>query len=97
MKAQFLLAAAALASLAAVGARADEADGSQYALKFQSTRSRAEVHSEAVREVHTRSTEPAGSHVAPAVQSSVDGKQLRAEAAQAVRIGQLRAGEIGSL
>ena len=43
------LSVAAVAAFAAFGAHADEADGSQFALKFDTNRTRAEVAAEAVR------------------------------------------------
>ena len=42
------LSVAAVAAFAAFGAHADEADGSQFALKFDTNRTRAEVQAEAV-------------------------------------------------
>lgn len=92
-----LLALAAVALLASGAARADEADASQFALKFEGSRTRAEVMAEAATVAATRSTEPAGSRVAAPVKSTVDAKVLRAQAAEAVRLGQIPSGEIGSI
>lgn len=97
MNSKAILAVAAFAALASVGARADEADASQFAVQFQGTRTRAEVMAEAATVAATRSTEPAGSRVAAPLKSTVDAKVLRAEAAQAVRLGQISAGEIGNI
>jgi hypothetical protein len=97
MNAKSLLALAAVALLASGVARADEADASQFAIKFEGSRSRAEVMAEAATVSATRSTEPAGSRVAAPIKSSVDVKTLREQAAAAVRTGQISYGEIGSI
>jgi len=97
MNSKALLAIATFAVVAATGARADEADGSQFALKFQGSRSRAEVMAEAAQVSATRSTEPAGSRVATRTQATTDAKAIRAEAAQAVRLGQISSGEAGRM
>ena len=83
---------AAHAAVASYGPHADEADGSQFALKAETSRTRAEVQAEAASVAATRSLEPAGSRVL-SVQSSADRAAVRAEAAQALRAGQIRAGE----
>lgn len=95
MSSKAIFAISALAVIAATGARADEADASQYAIQFQGSRTRAEVMAEATRVPAARSTEPAGSRVAAPVQSRVDARVLRAEAAEAVRLGQISRGEAG--
>jgi hypothetical protein len=97
MNSKALLAVAAFAAVASMGARADEADSSQYALKFDGARTRAEVMAEAATVPATRSTEPAGSRVAPALQSTVDVKTVRAQAAQALKLGQISYGEVGRM
>lgn len=97
MNAKSLLALAAVAMLASGVARADEADASQFVIKFDGSRSRAEVMAEAATVSATRSTEPAGSRVAAPIKSSVDVKTLREQAAAAVRTGQISYGEIGSI
>ncbi len=97
MNSKALLAVAAFAAVASMGARADEADGSQYALKFDGARTRAEVMAEAATVPATRSTEPAGARVAARTQSTTDAKAIRAEAAQAVRLGQISSGEAGRM
>jgi hypothetical protein len=93
MNSKAILVIAAFAAVASTGVRADEADGSQYAVQFQGNRTRAEVMAEAATVASTRSTEPAGSRVAAPVRSTVDAKALRAETAQAVRLGQIPHGE----
>lgn len=95
MSSKAIFAISALAVIAATGARADEADASQYAIQFQGSRTRAEVMAEAARVPATRSTEPAASRVAAPIQSRVDARVLRAEAAEAVRLGQISRGEAG--
>jgi hypothetical protein len=92
MNASRILAVAALAAVASFGAQADEADASQYAVQFDGNRTRAEVKAEASTVAATRSQEPAGSRVL-AVQSKADRAAVRAEAAQAVRLGQISSGE----
>ena len=57
------LSVAAVAAFAAFGAHADEADASQFATKFETNRTRAEVAAEAATVAQTRSQEPAGSRV----------------------------------
>lgn len=94
MNASKFLAVSALALLASVSAHADEADGSQFALKFDGARTRAEVQAEAAQVAKTRSTEPNGSRVLT-VQSTADRAAVRAQAAEAVRLGQISAGEQG--
>ncbi|HSV54197.1 MAG TPA: DUF4148 domain-containing protein [Burkholderiaceae bacterium] len=94
MKSSSLIAIASLALLASVGARADEADGSQYALKFESTRARAEVLAEArIEAARADKNISSSSVVAPRVQSKVERAAVRAEAVQAVRSGLIPRGE----
>ncbi|AMO22885.1 hypothetical protein GCM10027034_33790 [Ramlibacter solisilvae] len=94
MNAKPLIVLAAFASIAAGAARADDIDPSQqFALQIQSTRTRAEVQAEAARVPTTRSTEPAGSRVHPVLQSNTQVSDVRAEAVQAVRLGQISRGE----
>jgi hypothetical protein len=97
MNSKAILAIAAFAAVASTGVRADEADGSQYAVKFEGSRTRAEVLAEAVNVPATRSIEPAGSRVAAPVKSNLDAKLVRAQAAEAVRLGQIPSGEVGRI
>jgi hypothetical protein len=97
MNSRGILAIAAFAAFASAAARADEADASQYVIRFEGSRTRAEVMVEAASVASTRSTVPAGSRVAALVKSSVDANVLRAEAAQAVRLGQIPRGEAGQI
>ena len=90
------LSVAALAVFASFGAHADEADSSQFALKFETNRTRAEVAAEAAVTARTHSMEPAGSRVVTS-QSTADRAAVRAAAAEAVRTGQIPSGEIGAL
>lgn len=92
-----ILALAAFAAIASTGARADDADASQYAIQFDGSRTRAEVTAEAAKFASTHSTEPAGSRVAAPLKSTVDSKVLRSQAAQAVRLGQIPRGEAGPI
>lgn len=97
MNSKAILAIAAFAAIASTGARADEADGSQYAVKFEGNRTRAEVQAEAANVAATRSIEPNGSRVAAPVKSTLDTKLVRAQAVEAVRLGQISSGEIGRM
>ena len=94
MNAKFLLATLAIAASATGVARADEADASQFALKFDGNRTRAEVMAEAATVSATRSIEPAGSRVAALPKSAVQVTEVRAEAAQALRLGKIPSGEL---
>jgi hypothetical protein len=97
MNSKTLLAVAALAIVASTGARADEADASQYGVKFEGSRTRAEVQAEAAQVAANRSIEPAGSRVAAPLKSTADARALRAQAAEAVRLGQISYGEVGRI
>ena len=90
------LSLAAMAAFVSFGAHADEADGSQFALKFDTNRTRAEVAAEAAVVAQTHSIEPAGSRVVTYM-STADRSAVRAQAADAVRTGQISSGEIGVL
>ena len=87
---------AVLAAFASV-AQADEADGSQYAAKVTSQRSRAEVKAEAVAAVGDRSQDLAALGSTAAVHSQATRAEVRAQAAQALRLGQIPAGEASSM
>jgi hypothetical protein len=93
MNAKFLLATVAFAAAASGVARADEADASQFVIKFEGNRTRAEVMAEAATVAKTRSTEPAGSRVAAPTKSSLQAETVRAEAINALRLGQIPSGE----
>ena len=94
MNAKFLLATLAIAAAATGAARADEADASQFAVKFEGSRTRAEVMAEASTVSATRSIEPAGSRVAALPKSTLDVKSVRDEAVQALRLGKIPSGEM---
>ena len=83
---------AILAAVTSVAAQADEADGSQYAGAVTSSRTRAEVKAEAIAAVGDRSQELAAMGTVK-VQSSSVRAQVRAQAAEAVRLGQIPSGE----
>lgn len=97
MNTKAILAIAALAAAVSTGARAEGDNVSQYATQFEGNRLRAEVQAEANRVAATRSTEPAGSRVAAAPSSNLDARVIRAQAAQAVRLGQISSGEASSM
>ncbi len=94
MNAKFLLATLAIAAAATGAARADDADASQYVIKFEGQRTRAEVMAEAAQVARTRSIEPAGSRVAAPMKSSLQPQQVRAEAVEALRLGKIPSGEL---
>ena len=91
MNASRIAAISALALVASFGAHADEADSSQFAVQFDGSRTRAEVKTEAATVATTRSQEPNGSRVL-VVKSTADRAQVRAQAAEAVRLGQIPSG-----
>ena len=100
MKSNAFYAIAIIATLAAAvstGVQADEADGSQYATRFEGSRTRAEVQAEAGKVAATRSTEPAGSRVGAPMKSTVDKQALRGQTAEALRLGRIPRGEVGIL
>lgn len=97
MNSKAILTIAAFAAIASTAARADDVDASQFASKFEGSRTRAEVMAEAATVPATRSIEIAGSRVAPPVKSSLDSREVRAQAAQALRLGQISHGETGSI
>jgi hypothetical protein len=95
MNSKHFLAVAAVAAAFSGFAHADEADGSQFALKFQGSRTRAEVAAEASNVSATRSTEPNGSRVSPVLKSNLNTQVVRAQATEALRLGKISSGEIG--
>ncbi|HSV34312.1 MAG TPA: DUF4148 domain-containing protein [Ramlibacter sp.] len=95
MNSKAILAIAAFAAVASTGVRADEAGDSQYAIKFEGTRTRAEVMAEAATVPANRNMEPSGSRALAPLKSSVDVKTVRTQAAEAVRLGQISYGEAG--
>jgi D-serine deaminase-like pyridoxal phosphate-dependent protein len=94
MNATKLLSIAALSTLAAFGAHADDGDTSQHGYNFQSTRSVAEVRAEARNPIVV--TE-GSTGVIELVKSTADRSALRAEAAAALRAGMLPSGEVGTM
>lgn len=94
MNARFLLATLAIAAAASGAARADDVDASQFAVKFEGQRTRAEVMAEAATVSATRSIEPAGSRVIAPMKSSLQAQAVRAQAAEALRLGKIRSGEL---
>lgn len=94
MNASKLLSIAALSTLAAFGAHADDGDTSQHGYNFQSTRSVAEVRAEARNPIVI--TE-GSTGVIELVKSTADRSALRAEAAAALRAGMLPSGEVGTM
>lgn len=95
------LAVATLSTLAAFGsvaAHADAVDAPEFAAQFQGQRTRAEVQTEAVAAARTnlQKNEPNGSRVLQ-VKSTADRAAVRADAAQAVRLGKIGRGEANVL
>ncbi len=97
MNAKAILAIAALAVAASTGARADSDNVQQHALKFEGSRTRAEVKAEAIAAVKANQgiVEYAGSEVMQPIKSTVDVKAVRAEAVQAARQSQNSWGDTG--
>ncbi|WP_041675726.1 DUF4148 domain-containing protein [Ramlibacter tataouinensis] len=96
MNTKTLLAVLALAAAASTGARADEAEGSQHVLQFEGSRTRAEVQAEAAGLPSGGTTqEHAGAGVLAPRQSGLDAASVRAQAAEAVRTGEISSGEVG--
>jgi glycerate kinase len=94
-KSTALIAIAAFAALASTAVRA-ESPAADHAVRacIDGSRTRAEVMAEAATVAKTRSTEPAGSRVAAPVKSTLDTATVRAQAAQALRLGQIPSGEL---
>ena len=97
MNAKFLFVATTLAAMASAFsgiARADDAPASsQFAIKIDGSRTRADVMAEAARVPAARSQEPNGSRVLAVQPSQVTVQQVRADAAQALRLGKIPSGE----
>lgn len=94
-KSYALIAIATFAAIASTGVRAETPDlASQFALQSEGNRTRAEVMAEASVKVKTHSQEPAGSRVAATVRSAVSTAIVRGEAAQALRLGKIKSGEL---
>jgi len=94
MSSRHLLAIATLATAFSGAAFAD--DGSEYKTDFQSTRTRAEVRAEVIAQAGKRITSFEGSEFTapmPVAASRVDRAEVRAQAVEAVRLGQIRAGD----
>lgn len=91
-----ILSLAAIAAFASFGAAADEADASQYATKFQTQRTRAEVQADAATMSAAPTALPVGS-LALRYKSTADRAAVSAQAAEAVRTGQIASGETGTL
>lgn len=86
-----LIAIAALSTLATFGAHADEFYGSQHALQFDGQRSRAEVQAEALNPVQITN---GGTGVLQVTPTGVTRAEVRAEAAAALRAGEIPQGEM---
>jgi hypothetical protein len=95
MKSSKLFAVAALTALTAFAsvAQADEADGSQYAAKPTTQRTRAEVQAEASTVSATRDNRPAGSFITPPLASTVDRSVVHAQAVQRAHASEAHRGE----
>ena len=82
---------AALATLTSVAARADEADASQFVLKFDGSRTRAEVRAEAIQAAQLGSTDADASQYGLKFAGHRSRDEVRAEAVQAAQIGSIEA------
>ena len=87
-----LFAVSTLAALSAFSAHADEFYGSERALNFNSTRSAADVRAEARMPVRITN---GGTGYIGLTNSAVSRDAIKAQAAAAVRSGQISQGEIG--
>ena len=87
-----LIALAAFATLSTFAAHADEADGSERALTFNSTRSVAEVRAEALMPEHITN---GGTGFVGVTNSVVTREAVKAQAVAALRAGRISQGEIG--
>jgi hypothetical protein len=98
MNASKFVAVSVLSLLAAVTtvAQADEADASQYVAPATSQRTRAEVKAEAIAAVGDRSQDLAALGQV-AVHSDTTRAEVRAQAARALRLGQISYGEASSM
>ena len=96
MNAKAILAIAAVAAVASTGAfAADIPYPSQFAIHIDSTRTRAAVKAEAAAVPKTQTAENSEWRVAPVLNSQLQTKTVRQEAAQALRLGQIPSGEVG--
>lgn len=87
-----LIALSAFAALSAFSAHANEADGSERALTFNSTRTAAEVKAEAALPVRITN---GGTGFIGLTGSAITRESVKAQAAAAVRSGRVSQGEIG--
>ncbi len=89
-----LIALAAFATLSTFAAHADEADGSDRALAFNSTRSVGEVRAEALTPPRITN---GGTGFIGVTSSATSRADVRAQAAAAVRSGRIPQGEVGTM
>ena len=98
MNARSLLAIAAVAAVASTGAfAADISYPSQFAIHVDSTRTRAAVKAEAAAVPKAPNPENGDWRVAPVLNSPVQAKAVRQEAAHALRLGEISSGEVGNM
>ena len=83
---------AAVCGLFAFAAQADEADGSQHAIQFSSTRAAAEVKAEARNPERISN---GGTGYIGLTRSTVSSEAVKAEAARSARNGRTSKGEVG--
>ena len=97
MNARALLAIAAVAAVASTGtfAATDIPYPSQFAIHVDSTRTRAAVKAEAAAVPKAENPENGDWRVAPVLNSPVQAKSVRQEAAHALRLGEITSGEVG--
>jgi len=84
---------ATLAALTSTAASANDGETWQVALRADQSRPRAEVKSEAAT-VHAKASYEGDPSPVASLRSGLDAKTVRAEAARADRLGQIRSGEI---
>ena len=83
------LSIAAVAAFASFGAQADEADASQFATKFETNRTRAEVAGRSRQRCPDPAPSSRQARVSLTYTSTADRAAVRAQAAEALRAGQI--------
>ena len=84
----------AVTAFAAFGAHADEADSSQFAIQFNSTRSVAEVRAEALNPVKISNGSNGSTGFIGVTNSGLERSIVRSQAISALRNGEIAQGEM---
>lgn len=88
MNTKSILALAAFAAVASTSFAGEADPSGQFALQIEGQRTRAEVKAEAAQVPANKNYEPAGSRVLAQPKSALDAATVRAQAIEAVRLGQ---------